>query len=47
MAISDLQAITDHTRLDSVRRYSKTEVARKKALFESGENLKNLLRLVK
>lgn len=30
---SDLQIITDHARLDSVRRYAKTEVARKKELM--------------
>lgn len=47
MSLSDLQTITDHARIDSVTRYAKTEVARKKALFESGETLKNLLRLVK
>lgn len=47
MSISDLQTITDHARIDSVRRYGKTEVARKRELMESGARLKDLLRLVK
>jgi integrase len=47
MALSDLQTITDHARLDSVERYAKTEVARKRELMESGGKLAGLLRLVK
>ena len=31
---SELQMITDHARLDSVRRYAKTEVARKREILE-------------
>ena len=31
---SELQMITDHARLESVRRYAKTEVKRKKELLE-------------
>lgn len=33
-SMSDLQVITDHARLDSVRRYAKTEIARKRELLE-------------
>jgi integrase len=48
MALSDLQTITDHARLDSVERYAKTEVARKRELMEAGSvKLSGLLRLVK
>jgi hypothetical protein len=49
MALSDLQIITDHARLDSVYKYAKTEVARKRELMEAGDNnkLAGLLRLVK
>lgn len=49
MALSDLQTITDHARLDSVKKYAKTEVARKRELLESGTNGKitSLLKLVK
>ena len=32
--MSDLQTITDHARLDSVKRYAKTELARKRELME-------------
>lgn len=47
MALSDLQTITDHARLDSVHKYAKTEVARKRELMESGAGkLSGLLRLV-
>ncbi len=48
MALSDLQIITDHARLDSVKKYAKTELARKRALMESGhkDTLKDLLRLI-
>jgi len=35
LALSDLQTITDHARLESVKRYAKTEVARKRELFET------------
>ena len=35
LSISDLQTITDHARLESVKRYAKTEVARKRQLLES------------
>jgi integrase len=34
LSMSDLQAITDHARLDSVKRYAKTELARKRELME-------------
>lgn len=34
LSISELQIITDHARLDSVRKYAKIEVARKRALME-------------
>jgi hypothetical protein len=34
LSMSDLQAITDHARLDSVKRYAKTEHARKRELME-------------
>lgn len=34
LSLSDLQAITDHARLDSVKRYAKTELARKRELME-------------
>ena len=50
MALSDLRTITDHARLDSVEKYAKTEVARKRQLMEAGNNkavLAGLLRLVK
>lgn len=36
LSISELQIITDHKRLDSVRRYAKVEVSRKRALMERG-----------
>ena len=35
LSISDLQTITDHARLESVKRYARTEVARKRELLES------------
>ena len=34
LSLSELQIITDHKRLDSVKRYAKVEVARKRALME-------------
>ena len=34
LSMSDFQAITDHARLDSVKRYAKTEIARKRELME-------------
>lgn len=34
LSISDLQTITDHARLESVRKYAKVEVARKRELLE-------------
>ncbi len=34
LPMSDFQTITDHARLDSVKRYTKTEVARKRELME-------------
>ena len=46
MSISDLQMITDHARIDSVKRYAKTEVARKRDLMNK-RNIADLLRLVK
>ena len=33
LSMSDLQTITDHARLDSVKRYAKTELARKRELM--------------
>jgi integrase len=36
LSISDLQTITDHARIESVRRYAKVEVARRKQLMELG-----------
>ena len=36
LSISDLQTITDHARIESVRRYAKVEVARRKQLMERG-----------
>ena len=48
MAISDLQTITDHARIDSVRRYAKTEVSQKRKLINSGKNnMSDLLKVVK
>jgi hypothetical protein len=32
--LSELQVITDHARYDSVKKYAKTQVARKKELME-------------
>jgi hypothetical protein len=34
LSMSDLQTITDHARLDSVKRYAKTELDRKRELME-------------
>jgi len=34
LSISDLQTITDHARIESVKRYAKIEVARKRELME-------------
>lgn len=34
LSISDLQSITDHARIESVRKFAKVEVARKRALTE-------------
>lgn len=34
LSLSELQIITDHKRLDSVRKYAKVEVSRKRALME-------------
>lgn len=34
MSISDLQTITDHARMDSVKRYAKVEVSRRRELME-------------
>jgi hypothetical protein len=36
LGLSELQIITDHARLDSVKKYAKIEVARKRALMERG-----------
>ena len=48
MALSDLKTITDHARMDSVERYAKTEVARKRELIDGdGQDLAGLLRMVK
>lgn len=46
MSISDLQMITDHARLDSVKRYAKTEVVRKRELMNNKDKMAGLLRLV-
>lgn len=40
LSISDLQQITDHARLESVRKYAKMEVARKRELMERGKVVK-------
>jgi len=37
LSLSELQIITDHKRLDSVMKYAKVEVARKRALMERGK----------
>ena len=42
LSISELQIITDHARLDSVRKYAKIEVARKRALMETTKRLPKL-----
>ena len=34
LSMSELQTITDHARLESVKRYAKTEIARKRELME-------------
>ncbi len=36
MSLSELQIITDHARLESVRKYARVEVARKRELMERG-----------
>ena len=41
MALSDLQAITDHARIDSVAKYGKMNLARKRELME-GSKVYNL-----
>lgn len=40
LSVSDLQQITDHARLESVRKYAKMEVARKRELMERGKVVK-------
>ncbi|MFZ3047010.1 MAG: tyrosine-type recombinase/integrase [Desulfatirhabdiaceae bacterium] len=40
LSISDLQQITDHARIESVRKYAKMEVARKRELMERGKVVK-------
>lgn len=45
MALSDLRTITDHARLDSVEKYAKTEVARKRQLMETGNDKNKLVGL--
>jgi site-specific recombinase XerD len=50
LSISELQIITDHKRLDSVKRYAKVEVARKRALMErstKNQPKTNIVRLKK
>ena len=37
LSLSELQMITDHKKLDSVRRYADVKVARKRALMERGK----------
>jgi integrase len=39
LSISELQTITDHARIESVRRYAKVEVARRRELMERGSVL--------
>jgi integrase len=46
--LSDLHVLTDHARLDSVRRYAETQIARKRELIDSsGKDLAGLLKVVK
>ena len=35
LSMSDIQVITDHARLESVKKYTKTEVVRKRELMET------------
>jgi len=37
LSLSELQMITDHKKLESVRRYADVQVARKRALMERGK----------
>ena len=49
LPLSDIQVITDHANFNSVKKYAKTEVARKRELIETSSKgqLAGLLRLVK
>lgn len=47
LSISDLQDVSDHKRLESVRRYAKTELARKRALMETATKVNKKLEVVK
>jgi integrase len=47
LSMSDVQIITDHARLDSVKKYAKTEIARKRELMETGPKLVRLKNLPK
>ena len=42
LSLSDVQDISDHARIESVRRYAKTEIARKRALMETGTSEERL-----
>jgi len=47
-SLSDLQVLTDHARMDSVRPYAETQIARKRELMDSsGKDLAGLLKVVK
>lgn len=46
LSISDLQDVSDHKRIESVRRYAKTELARKRDLMEA-PNKSGKIRLIK
>lgn len=48
LSLSDLQTITDHARIESVKRYAKTEVARKRELMEmENRNPADKIRVIK
>ena len=43
MALSDVQTLTDHARLDSVKRYAKVGLGRKRELMERAAGVINLI----
>ena len=47
LALTDLQVITDHANLDSVRKYAKVEVSRKRQLMERGPVEREKVRRIK